>query len=624
MCGITGFFSYNELINTKDFYDSHLKIAHRGPDDEGFLYRNPDSVLEHLVGDDTVDELKEIRSHVSSKPDTSLLLGHRRLSIIDLSSLGHQPLSYDGLHIVYNGEIYNYIELREELVVHGYSFETNCDTEVFLKAYHCWGTGAFNRFNGMWAAGIYNENSNSLLLTRDRFGIKPLYYIINDRTIIFGSEIKFIDGFLSNKKINEELAFAYLRYSYLEHTNETFIKGIFSVEEGSYLEMTEKKIIKQKFYSLTQRKNQDIKSALKKSLKLRMRSDVEVGALLSGGVDSSTLVCLLKEEGHKNLKTFTADFKEELFSEKKYADNVLKQTLFEGHFVNIYPADIGKDIDQLLYTQETPIRSLSTLSQYKIFEYIKKNTDVKVVLSGQGADEIFSGYTNDYFFYLISLMLNGRIATFIKEFSYIRKRLHLSRLALLKKCLVIFFRKWFSGYNKHKLFNKKINISLPKLKHKNYLKNHLYNGVFFSALKEYLRDEDKNSMSFSIESRLPYLDYRLVEEALSLRADGYIKNGESKYTLRKIAKDYIPCSIYNRQDKMGFVSPQEIWQKNQLKNVLDGAFAEIRENGLFEFFDHHQAYLLYQQYQNDLFDDWTVIWRIYCLYQYKKIWNIEG
>ena len=623
MCGITGFFSYKNKCDAKKYYEAHLKIAHRGPDDEGFIYKNEKNQLEHLKGYDTIEAYSN-REYISSKSQSSLILGHRRLSIIDLSSHGHQPFVFENLYLIYNGEIYNYIELRDELNKFGYVFETETDTEVFLKAFHCWGADAFNKFNGMWAAAIYDSENNNILLTRDRFGIKPLYYSLINDNLIFGSEIKFVESFMKENYIDESLVISYLRYSHLEHSNKTFIKDIFMLEEGSYINYN-KELKHHKYYDLTSRENIDIEKTLDRALVLRMRSDVEVGALLSGGIDSSTLVCKLQKDFDlKGLQTFTADFQEKKFSERVYVEDTLTQTGYKGHFIDIKADDIKNSIEDILYIHETPVRSMSVFLQYEIFKYIKEYTNVKVTLSGQGADEIFSGYTNDYYYYLISILLDGKFSLFVKEFRIIQKKLKLSKINLLKKMTIIYSHEKFSKKNKYNIFLKEIEVEKYAKTYKNFLKDQLNKGLTFSALKEYLRDEDKNSMSFSIESRLPYLDYNLVEEALSLKNTQYIRDGETKFKLKEIAKRLIPQSIIERKDKMGFISPQEIWQKGELKSEFDAVFEDIKENGLFEFLDHNRIYELYIEYQKGIFCDWAMIWRFYCLYYYKKVWNIKG
>ncbi len=629
MCGITGFFSDRNTVDVKEYYNAHLKIAHRGPDDEGFLYKCDDGSLKYLKGNDTVEELQN-KEHILDQGNSSLILGHRRLSIIDLSSQGHQPFFYENLSLVYNGEIYNYIELKEELLVNGYEFATQSDTEVFLKAYHFWGVDAFNKFNGMWAAAIYDKSKDTILLTRDRFGIKPLYYSFVNDNLIFGSEIKFVSSFLKNNFINKNLVYSYLRFCHLEHTNETFIKDIYSLEEGTYLTYKNSSSIRKKryyyLYNKENKQNIDINNSLNSSLNLRMRSDLEVGIQLSGGIDSSTIACKLYSDFKINeLKTFTADFNERKFSEKKYVEDTLKQTNFEGHFIMIGAHDIQHNMKGLLYAQETPVRSMSVFLQYKIYEYIKQKTKVRVVLGGQGADEIFSGYTSDYYYYLISLFLEKKFSLFFKEVKIICRKLKISYWSLYKKMVQSFLQDYMAEKNKHNIFTE--DFTFPKSKYnkryKNYFKDRLYKGLSFSALKEYLRDEDRNSMRFSVESRLPYLDYRLVEDAFSLDSSRYIVKGNTKYELRNIAKDLVPDSIISRKDKMGFVSPQEVWQKNELKEDFDRVFYEINNKGLFSFLDNKKIYKLYKDYQGGSFKDWSLIWRFYCLHYFKETWDIK-
>ena len=249
MCGITGYVSFVNKINTNAYYEAHKKIAHRGPDDEGFVYKNKYGDMIFLKGDDTT--FNNDLDHILNTDKSFFIMGHRRLSIIDLTPDGHQPFSYKNLYMVYNGEIYNYLELREELIQYGYIFETNTDTEVFLKAYHFWGVEAFNKFNGMWAAAIYDNEIERVVLTRDRFGVKPLYYTYIDNNLIFASEIKFVVSFTKDRKINEKAVYAYLRYSLLEYNNETFIQNIYSLQSGNYLVFDKNGISINKYYDIS-------------------------------------------------------------------------------------------------------------------------------------------------------------------------------------------------------------------------------------------------------------------------------------------------------------------------------------------------------------------------------------
>lgn len=626
MCGITGFFSYKNKMDTKKYYEAHKKIAHRGPDDEGFLYKNENNTLEHLIGDDTIEELKN-KEHIVSKKSSSLIFGHRRLSIIDLSSQGHQPYSFKNLNMVYNGEIFNYIELRDELKELGYIFETDGDTEVFLKAYHCWKFEAFNKFNGMWAAAIYDSNNDDIILTRDRFGIKPLYYSIVDDNLIFGSEIKFVSSFFNKLEANEQMVYEYLRFNHIDHSNQTLFKNIFQLEPSHYMIYSKSNIKINRYFDIQNVKSSQeiVENYLKDSIKLRMRSDVEVGSLLSGGIDSSTILGLINSEKYiDKFQTFSAVFSEEQFSEKKYIDEFETENIeLKKHFIYPKAEDLSKIIEDLIYTQEEPFRSLAVFSQYEIYKYIKNNTNTTVLLNGQGADEIFTGYTNFYYIYLLELLKTFKLKLFFKEFIALKNNRGLSTNNIVIQLLRIFVNSFFIRSDKYKLFNKDYNKTKPKNKFNDLLKNSLYQNLTFSALREYLRYEDKNSMRFSLESRLPFLDFRLVQSVFALKNEDKIRNGFSKFTLRKIAKGKIPENTLNRKDKMGFVSPQEVWQKTILKDELDKAFKDIEKNGLFDFINKENIIDLYKNYHSAKTNDWAIIWRIYCLYKWKKVWIIN-
>lgn len=623
MCGITGFFSYKNKVDSKKYYESHLKIAHRGPDDEGFIYKNENNQIEHLKGNDTIDALRD-RVHILGKEPSNLILGHRRLSIIDLTSNGHQPYNFDDLYMVYNGEVYNYVELKKELEAFGYKFTTNSDTEVVLKAFHKWGVDAFNKFNGMWAIAIYDKKKDELLLCRDRFGIKPFYYSFIDDNLIFGSEIKFVASFFNNLYPNKQRVYDYLRFNYINHTNETLFKNIFQLEPNSYMFFSKMGIKTSKYWSLKEC-DEDVESNLVSSIKFRLRSDVEVGSLLSGGIDSSTILGLIDDKNMvKNFQTFSAVFREEIFSEKKYIDKFdTKNIKLKKHFIYPKAEELKDMIEELIYTQEEPFRSLAVFSQYNIYKYIKDNTKVKVLLNGQGADEIFTGYTEYYYVYLLELLRNMDIKTFLQELKAFSENRDISKVNVIKKVIIQYLSNIYRKPDKYGIFKIKFKPFRNRKIFKDLLKNSLWNSLTVSALREYLIYEDKNSMRFSLESRLPFLDFRVVESGFSLSNDQKIKNGVSKAVLRKIAKGKIPEEILNRKDKMGFLSPQEKWQKDILSQEFDRVFNEIKENGIFDFLDNKRLYELYINYKNNKLHDWPFIWRVYSLYQWKKVWDVK-
>jgi len=624
MCGITGFFSYKNKIEPKKYYEAHLKIAHRGPDDEGFIYKNENNQIEYLKGNDTIDKYQN-REHITNKSPSPLILGHRRLSIIDLTSHGHQPFVFENLYLVYNGEIYNYIELRDELKKLGYIFETETDTEVFLKAFHCWGVEAFNKFNGMWAAAIYDSKKDEILLTRDRFGIKPLYYSLINDSLIFGSEIKFIASFFRKLEANEQMVYDYVEYGYISHTNETIFKDISQVEAGCYA-IYDLNSFSFKRYYFKEKKQiidsiQSVKKALLDSIKLRMRSDVKVGSLLSGGMDSSSIVCAIyKEKYTTNMDTFTISYAEkELDYEAKYVNDINKQTNFKNHSIHLDPD--SEILDKLTYIIETPYRSFTETAMFKIYDYISSHTDIRVLLNGEGSDEIFSGYNAHYSYYLYTLLTQAKFIRFLREFKCIQNRTKRKKLSLLIDIVkaFVFHNNLHKYIKKSKIFKKKYIDDRPK-KSKNPFRNEILINREFSALPEYLKYADKIPMYFSLEIRVPFLDYRLVNIAHNLQDDELIKNGITKYTLREAVKDIVPKSVYEREDKKGFFTPHELWLKTKLSKSIQNEMEKIKEEGLFSFMDSSEIYNYYiKKGSQD-----QKVWRIYCLSRWKKVWGVVG
>ena len=626
MCGIDGFYSWRGSISGKEFYDAHSTLSHRGPDDEGFFFgQGPLHAV--AIGDDTDPRIEGL-PNIKGLSDLKVVLGHRRLSIIDLSEAGHQPFEVGGKVLSYNGELYNYVELRNELVSLGVEFHTSTDTEVFLAAFVQWGEAAFSKFNGMWAAAIYDKETNELILTRDRFGIKPLFFTITNAGLYFSSEIKFFKALDLIAEPDEQAIFQYIRYAETDFDDTTFFKGIHQVEPGCYLKFNGESYIKQRYWSeqdlIPPAKHKlDIYTIFLDSLKLRLRSDVAVGSLLSGGIDSSLIVgCINELTGLENFKAYSAVFHEKEFSEKKFIDKNSNQLGFKPRYIFPAPADLVSNIEELLYVQEMPFRSLSVLSQHLIYREIGRQGSVKVLLNGQGADEIFTGYTSHFSFYFLTLFINFRWGKFAAElFHFCKKRKigYLQAMRMFGKDIVSYY---FSPRDKYKIFHKvydrkRVNLDLRKF---SPLRKKLYQNLSFSALREYLRYEDRNSMYYSLESRLPFLDYRLVQAAFSLKDEDLIRNGETKIPVRRASKGRVHESIINRTDKTGFVSPQQMWQKKELVGEFDSVFAEISQNGLFKFLNTESIDVLYKSYKSGDNDDWAFIWRIYCLYKWKQQW----
>jgi asparagine synthase (glutamine-hydrolysing) len=627
MCGITGFFSYKRQVDARKYYKAHMKIAHRGPDDEGFIYKDKIGSIQYAKGADTINAYASL-SNIQSIDSSLMILGHRRLSIIDLSADAHQPYSYENLSIVYNGEIYNYIELREELISLGYTFQSDSDTEVFLKAYHCWKEDALLRFNGMWAAAIYDQVSDTLFIVRDRFGIKPLYYTYQDGKFIFGSEIKFVASFFEHLYANEQMVYEYLRYNYIDHKEETLFQDIMQLEPNSYLKITKDGIKRGKYWDLKEQEAptyQEVYQQFQQAISLRLRSDVEVGSLLSGGIDSSAILGVINKERYvDSFQTFSAVFDEEKFSEKYYIDKFKANNItLKKHYIYPKAESVLVNIEQLLYIQEEPFRSLAVFSQYEIYKYIKTHTKTTVLLNGQGADEIFTGYSEYFYTYFTQLFFSMKFFRLIDEFKAFKRAraIPYKHLFLTWGKMLLFSH--FSKNDKYGIFAKDFKLKREKKRFRNRLKSTLWDSLTFSALREYLRYEDKNSMQFSLESRLPFLDFNLVEKAFALKDSDKIYQGTSKYVLREIIKGDIPQETLQRGDKMGFISPQELWQKDILKEEFDKSFHKISEEGIFDFIDKQGVKELYASYVEGKMDDWTIIWRLYLLFKWKEVWSIR-
>ncbi len=542
MCGICGFNWKNEKL-CRDMANT---LKHRGPDDEGFYF------------------------------DDNVSLGHRRLSIIDLEG-GHQPIYNEDktICIVYNGEIYNYLELRKELE-NKHKFYTNTDTEVILHAYEEWGKDCLNKFNGMWAFCIYNKNKNIFFLSRDRFGIKPLYYYFKEGKFIFASEIKAILQHNIERTPNDLLIFDYLMYNIVDHTNETFFKGIKKIPKGHFavFDIKKNKLNIERYWALkiSQEDNhgdeRKIKDLFLDSVRLRLRSDVPVGSCLSGGIDSSSIVCTLsKMIDNKNIATFSAVFPGKDIDESTYIQTVVENSGVKSNFTSPSGEELIEDITKLIYHQEEPITGPGVYTQFRVMK-LAHEKGLKVLLDGQGSDELLAGYLYFFGYYFKELLKKCRILKLIKEMRcYYNKHKRFYEIGMM---LYLFLPYSFKRYIFQRE-NKYVNTDFidKYQKESTYLKDFIdVNSLNDSLLKHFeyklghlLNWEDKNSMTFSIETRLPFLDYRFVKYLFSLPSSSKIKNGETKAIFRKAMKGILPDRILQRQDKLGFETPEDEWIK---------------------------------------------------------------
>ena len=597
MCGIVGDINLNnQAIDKKDIQKMMKKIEHRGPDDSGVF-------IEDSVG-----------------------LGFVRLSIIDISMGGHQPMisSNNRFVIIFNGEVYNYIELREELKKRGYRFRSNSDTEVVLNSYQEWGEGCLDRFNGMWAFVIYDRERREIFGARDRFGIKPFYYYRDSNRFLFASEIKALREVIDsrNLSLNEQAIFDYLLFNRTDYGDRTFYSEIYKVPHGHYFKIDSKQEFKlHKWYDLSSNCNRgNIDSEkyfelLTSSIKLRMRSDVPVGVCLSGGLDSSTIVSIIsKRLNIEDINSFSAVYgKGKKGDESEFIDE-MSLFLKNMHYTTPTAQSLFNDIDDMVKLLDEPVPTTSIYAQYKVMELAKKY--VTVTLDGQGADEQLAGYPYFYGFYFKELLTTLSLRTLFIEMLYYIK-LHKSLYAI--KTLIFFLLP-----NRLKLNLKGKNISyiqsdfFKNHNGKNTLTDELYSAKslrealikhFEYKLEHLLKWEDLNSMRFSIESRVPFLDYRVVEQTLSLRDDNYIRKGVTKYILRESIKSIVPEKIRTRYDKVGFSTPEADWFR---ESFFRDMIFDILENPAMNFkkyIDTNRAKSLYLQHLNRKGDYSRDIWK---------------
>jgi asparagine synthase (glutamine-hydrolysing) len=549
MCGIAGQYCFEGRAPDRDLLARMSKqLVHRGPDGSG----------------------TEIRGCTG--------LVHRRLAIIDLSDEGLQPMTNEDktLWLVYNGEIYNYVELRGELQAKGHSFHSQSDSEVILHAYEEWGPGCLGRFNGMWAFALWDERSQQLFCARDRFGIKPFYYSAINGSFFFASEIKaLLEHPEAGKTPDDGILGTYLAWGVQDHSARTMFDGILQLEPAHALIVTKDGTHTPYRYwdiaingtvSAENHDRQDREcflQLLRDATRIHLRSDVAVGTCLSGGIDSSTLAVLInnliRDEAPISVsdrqKTFSVVFADKRFDESRYIDEIVSVTGVDSHRTEPAPAQLWDDIDRLVWVQDEPFGSLSIYAQYCVMRLAQKN--VKVVLDGQGADELLGGYLAYQASYIRGLLGSFNISTALREI-----------LGSLRN-----HRGFFSSALGQLLIRRTrrnlLTVTVPPVdRYAGSLPEVLRRELCSTNLPALLHYEDRNSMAFSIESRVPYLDFRLVEYIASLPLDRKIRSGVTKIALRSAVKGIIPESIRCRRDKMGFVTPEEIWMKETLRPFI--------------------------------------------------------
>jgi len=564
MCGIAGIISaQTSLVQLPVLRKMSKALAHRGPDGEG-----------HWISR---------HGHAG--------LAHRRLKVIDLSEAGAQPMHYlDRYSIVFNGEIYNYIELRKELKKAGYYFISNSDTEVVLAAFDYYREECLHYFDGMFAFAIWDESEQVLFAGRDRFGENPLYYFVNDEQFLFGSEMKALWSAGVPRLPERKMILNYITLGYVQNPAnkaQTFFKDIFSLPAAHYLEyrphenelqVTEYwKLDKQALISMPEKDAMDrFEELFLQSLQKRLRSDVPLGASLSGGLDSSTIVYYLQQQlrnASTSYKTFSAVFPGFEQDESAYIQQMVRTLHIENYSTSPTEAQLIDDFEKLAYYQEEPFPSSSIYAQYKVYA-LAKATGVTVLLDGQGADEMLAGYHKYAHWYLQEMISRYRFTGAKKErllmmennirFTWTYRNLF---AAFLPSHASIALEK--NEYNRiiqHPDITREM-MSLLRGRewegiHKpvvTKLNDILYFNTMQYGLEELLRYADRNSMAHGVEVRLPYLNAELVQFVFSLPSNYKIRDGYTKHLLRKLMDHKLPHSIVWRTDKVAFEPPQKQW-----------------------------------------------------------------
>jgi len=627
MCGILGIKSTASAVRNNRLSEMRDTMPYRGPDSHGLWFDE-----EEMIG-----------------------LAHLRLSILDPTPAGHQPREETAHNCVisYNGEVYNYLEIREELETKGYTFETGSDTEVVLKAYIEYGHDCLKHFNGMFAIAIWDGNKKELFLARDRLGIKPLYYLQNDDEFIFASETKAILKGLDKKPaLNVQLIDSYMSFGYIPGEN-TLHQGIKRLMPGHYAvlkcdETTIQEITITQYWDLKFNNNQDkgfdyyvdgSKKLLESAIDLRLRSDVPLGIFLSGGIDSSAVVGLLADKVKEPLKTFSIgyDFGKG-FDETPYAQIIADKFKTDHHEIKITPAQFKEFIPEYIALMDEPVTEAAAISLFFVAKLAKEK--VTVALSGEGSDEIFAGY--DLYQYMNVLdkyrgvvgqtgsnFFAGIANKVFGKSHKVSKYLTMATLPIEKRY------KGMSTYPDHEkeaLYKSEFKAEIEKenqvssrdytkslfdkTKNEDALSKMLYFDTKTWLVDDLLIKADRMSMAASLELRVPFLDYRLVEFAATIPSKHKIKKGEGKYPLKKMMEGILPNDIIYRK-KMGFPTPLKLMFQNELRSYAENLLLSD-ETKLLQFFKKTRIEQLIQEHNNDKFDHHKTLWQLVVLEEWLR------
>ncbi len=584
MCGLYGSIGFPPDPSRIDI------VAHRGPDGRGW--------------------------EVYDSPAGPVALGHRRLAIIDTSDNGLQPMADHAgrYHMVFNGEIYNYIELRDEMRARGEVFHTESDSEVLLRAYMLWGTGMLPRLRGMFALLIWDTREKRLFAARDRYGIKPLYMVHKAQGIAFASEIKQLLGLPGlSGRMNLPRVHDFLSSGIAEHIAQTRFDGVIQLRGGECLTIDAMRLPlqaePQRWYPATAGTTSlseadaaaRFRDLLTDSVRVHLRADVPIGSCLSGGLDSSAIVCLMAQmlgsnTGGAQVNTVSACYAEKSVDEKPFMDTVVAHANTIPHFVYPRAEDVFQRASDITWHQDEPFGSTSIFAQWCVFEEARR-AGVTVMLDGQGADEQLAGYHHGFSQAISGLIRQRRIrdvlTTIIERKRYhgtsVMEQVKHAVVPLLPRGLAALLRGQHRAMTQHDWLGtdlirtsgnpdsaSELAGSLLGLAPATDIRTLSLIMTYASNLQMLLHWEDRNSMAHGIEARVPFLDHPLVEFSLALGNDHKIVGGDTKRVLRKAMAHVLPETVRERRDKLGFATPEQIWFRGPLKGLMqDGIEASL-------------------------------------------------
>ena len=614
MCGIAGIYRFDGQPVDGALLDAMIgRLSQRGPDDAGCFLAGP------------------------------LGLAFRRLAILDRSPAGHQPMrSPDGaLTLVFNGELYNFLDLRAELAARGYPFRSSTDTEVLLAAYATWDLACLPRLRGMWAFALWDARQQRLLCARDRFGIKPFYYHLTPTRFAFASELKaLLADPTTPRQPNLPRLADYLVYGYLDHTPETCFAGLLQLPPGHYLllEAGTPTPTLRRYWTLAPQPAlaldaataaAHIRTLLTASVQRQLQSDVPVGTCLSGGLDSSSIVVLVNQLLQRGAvartvigpqqATFSACYADARYDERRYIAAVVAATGVANY--RTFPSGEGllQDLADLIWHQEEPCGSTSVYAQWCVMRLARAH-GVTVLLDGQGGDELFAGYPIYQAAWWAALARQGRWSLLRREISAYSRRFGSARALRLREAVRLALPEalaerisawlghaqpdWLGDQLRGTQFQRPM-VTIPFT---DPLRRLLYSFLVAQNLPALLHYEDRSSMAFSIEARVPFLDEELVEFVFALPAEYKLRDGETKWVLRQALRGLLPEAVRTRQDKLGFATPGGDWLRGPLRPLVDEVFAApcFRQRGYFEVAVLDEIWRRHKAGQADLH---TLIWR---------------